>query len=142
MSEFHKSESVPEKNDGLVKIVVLDTFDEMVLNSGKNGMFVDQSYGPLKTENAFDVQTILAICWYSLICLFAVLVVLVEFYAPWCAHCQRLAPIINEVAYAVQSNTDVLIAKYVSWDRFSEIQIFTFRSQRFKGSFNKYSFVR
>ena len=39
VSEFYKSEPVPEKNNEPIKTVVLDTFDEMVLNSGKNGMY-------------------------------------------------------------------------------------------------------
>ncbi|KAJ6709361.1 PROTEIN DISULFIDE-ISOMERASE [Salix koriyanagi] len=37
--------------------------------------------------------------------------VLLEFYAPWCGHCQKLAPILEEVAISYQSDADVLIAK-------------------------------
>jgi protein disulfide-isomerase A1 len=39
VSEFLKSEPVPEKNDDPVKIVVLETFEDLVLKSGKNGMY-------------------------------------------------------------------------------------------------------
>lgn len=37
--------------------------------------------------------------------------VFLEFYAPWCGHCQKLAPILEEVAISYQSDADVVIAK-------------------------------
>ncbi|KAH8515890.1 hypothetical protein Peur_047283 [Populus x canadensis] len=37
--------------------------------------------------------------------------VFLEFYAPWCGHCQKLAPILEEVAISFQSDADVVIAK-------------------------------
>lgn len=37
--------------------------------------------------------------------------VLVEFYAPWCGHCKKLAPIWDELATEVASNSDIVIAK-------------------------------
>lgn len=72
--EFIKSERIPEKNDEPVKVVVADSFEDMVVKSGKN--------------------------------------VLVEFYAPWCGHCKKLAPILEEVAISFQADPDVLIAKF------------------------------
>ncbi|EEE57183.1 hypothetical protein OsJ_07123 [Oryza sativa Japonica Group] len=37
--------------------------------------------------------------------------VLLEFYAPWCGHCQKLAPILEEVAVSLKDDEDVVIAK-------------------------------
>jgi len=37
--------------------------------------------------------------------------VLVEFYAPWCGHCKKLAPVWDELGEAFEANSDVVIAK-------------------------------
>merc|ERR1712110_254684 len=37
--------------------------------------------------------------------------VLVEFYAPWCGHCKKLAPVWDELGEAFETNPDVVIAK-------------------------------
>lgn len=39
--------------------------------------------------------------------------VLLEFYAPWCGHCEKLAPILDEVAVSYENDPDVIIAKMV-----------------------------
>lgn len=67
-----KSEPVPEKNDGPVKVAVAENFKELVLDNPKD--------------------------------------VLVEFYAPWCGHCKKLAPTYEEVGKTL-AGEDVEIVK-------------------------------
>jgi len=38
--------------------------------------------------------------------------VLVKYYAPWCGHCKKLAPIWDELGDAFKDNKDVVIAKF------------------------------
>ncbi|OZJ06278.1 hypothetical protein BZG36_00778 [Bifiguratus adelaidae] len=71
-----KSAPIPETNDGPVKVVVADQFDEIVYDSDKD--------------------------------------VFVEFYAPWCGHCKRLAPIWDQFATDIAANpanSHIVIAK-------------------------------
>lgn len=39
---------------------------------------------------------------------------LIEFYAPWCGHCKKLAPILDEVALSFDNDAEIVIAKIVS----------------------------
>lgn len=73
LKPFKKSEPIPEVNNEPVKVVVAESLQDVVFDSGKN--------------------------------------VLLEFYAPWCGHCKKLAPILDEVAVSFQSDADVIIAK-------------------------------
>ncbi|CAH8351942.1 unnamed protein product [Eruca vesicaria subsp. sativa] len=73
VSPHKKSQPIPTENNEPVKVVVAESLDDMVFNSGKN--------------------------------------VLLEFYAPWCGHCQKLVPILDEVAVSYQSDPSVVIAK-------------------------------
>ncbi|KAA8547045.1 hypothetical protein F0562_003474 [Nyssa sinensis] len=73
LKPFVKSEPIPEADNEPVKVVVADSLQDKVFNSGKN--------------------------------------VLLEFYAPWCGHCKKLAPILDEVAVSFENDADVIIAK-------------------------------
>ncbi|KAF3446999.1 hypothetical protein FNV43_RR12179 [Rhamnella rubrinervis] len=74
VQQYIKSAPIPEENNESVKVVVADSLQDMVFNSGKN--------------------------------------VLLEFYAPWCGHCKKLAPILEEVAVSYENDPDVVIAKF------------------------------
>ncbi|UYV80089.1 PDIA3 [Cordylochernes scorpioides] len=64
LTPYLKSESVPENNDGPVKVAVAKNFQELVTDSEKD--------------------------------------VLIEFYAPWCGHCKKLAPTFEELGTAMK----------------------------------------
>lgn len=38
--------------------------------------------------------------------------VLVKYYAPWCGHCKKLAPIWEELGTLYKDNKDLVIAKF------------------------------
>lgn len=71
---YTMSQPIPQENNEPVKVVVLDSLQDMVFKSGKE--------------------------------------VFLEFYAPWCGHCQKVAPILEEVAVSYEKDPNVMIAKF------------------------------
>lgn len=62
VSAFRKSEPIPEENNEAVKVVVGDNFEDIVLNSPKNGVPI--LYHPLLYIIEFAVMN--CFCLYSL----------------------------------------------------------------------------
>lgn len=73
LSATKKTEAVPETNDEPVKIVVGDSWEDIVADKTKD--------------------------------------VLVEQYAPWCGHCKKLAPVLDELAAELSHVETLVIAK-------------------------------
>ncbi|XP_059620059.1 protein disulfide-isomerase A3 [Phlebotomus argentipes] len=73
LEPYIKSEAVPEKNDGPVKVAVAKNFKELVTDVDKD--------------------------------------VLIEFYAPWCGHCKKLAPVFDELGEKLKAESGVSIVK-------------------------------
>ncbi|KAK8550936.1 hypothetical protein V6N12_039615 [Hibiscus sabdariffa] len=73
LKPYYKSGPIPETNDEDVKVVVANSFDEIVLDESKD--------------------------------------VLLEIYAPWCAHCRSLEPIYKKLAKHLKGIDSLVIAK-------------------------------
>jgi len=67
---------------------------------------------PIPETNDEPVITLVAKNFDAVIADKANTVVLVDFYAPWCGHCKKLAPIFDELGANFKSTKGVIIAKY------------------------------
>jgi protein disulfide-isomerase A1 len=65
---------------------------------------------PIPEDNSGPVKVVVAHTFQSIV-KDASKDVLVEFYAPWCGHCKKLAPIWDELGEAYASSPNVVIAK-------------------------------
>jgi protein disulfide isomerase len=66
---------------------------------------------PIPEEDDEPVRTLVAKNFDEVIGDASKTVILVEFYAPWCGHCKKLAPILDELGSFFKSNEGVVIAK-------------------------------
>jgi protein disulfide isomerase len=102
----------------------LFTWDEssgLELNAETLKSFVDQSVAgtyksniksePIPEANDEPVKTLVAKNFEEVISDSSKTVILVEFYAPWCGHCKKLAPVLDELGTHFKSNEGVVIAK-------------------------------
>jgi protein disulfide-isomerase A1 len=66
--------------------------------------------------------------------------VLIEYYAPWCGHCQSLAPIYESLAARLKENTNIVIAKMdATANEVESVMIEGFPTIKFYPSNNKES---
>ncbi|KAE8709833.1 PDI-like 1-1 isoform 2 [Hibiscus syriacus] len=108
---YVKSEPIPVENNEPVKVVVADTLEDMVSNQGEMVclLLCLMIFFPL-----FAISVVTHVYYLQTQIVGAESKVLLEFYAPWCGHCQKLAPISDKVAVHYEKDANVLIAKLVS----------------------------
>ena len=95
------------QNDGDVKIVVGDNFDEIVLDESKDVLLEVYIYVTM-TKVRTKGKT-----YESLVCNLDLWLSFVykQLYAPWCGHCQSLEPIYNKLGKHLRGIYSLVIAK-------------------------------
>jgi protein disulfide-isomerase A1 len=68
---------------------------------------------PIPEDNAGPVTTVVGLNFAETV-LDSTKDVLVKYYAPWCGHCKKLAPIWEELGELYKDNKDIVIAKFDS----------------------------
>jgi protein disulfide isomerase len=103
----------------------LFTWDEssgLEMNAENLQSFVEQAMAgtyktnvksePIPEENDEPVRTLVAKNFDEVVSDSSKSVILVEFYAPWCGHCKKLAPVLDELGTFFKSDEGVIIAKF------------------------------
>jgi protein disulfide-isomerase A1 len=102
----------------------LYTFDEsgVELSADSLKSFIQESVAgtyktniksePIPAKNDEPVRTLVAKNFEQVLADPANKVILVEFYAPWCGHCKKLAPVLDELGKHFEETKGVIIAKF------------------------------
>lgn len=97
------------QNDGDVKIVVGNNFDEIVLDESKD-VLLEVCYIIVEGSIQILLFDLIFVGGYSnysnLLMQF-----FLQIYAPWCGHCQALEPTYNKLAKHLRSIESLIIAK-------------------------------
>jgi len=99
------------KFDGDVEKMTVDDITKFVadFNDGKLTPF--QKSEAIPEDNSGPVKVVVGHSFEDIV-LDSTKDVLVKYYAPWCGHCQKLAPHWEELGTHVKDVSDIVIAKY------------------------------
>ncbi|KAF3537470.1 hypothetical protein F2Q69_00020926 [Brassica cretica] len=100
----------PDSKKYLKANVVVEEIESWMKDFKDGKVAVFKKSQPIPAENNEPVKVVVAETLDDIV-LKSGKNVLIEFYAPWCGHCQKIAPILDEVALAFKNDPSVIIAK-------------------------------
>ncbi|CAF2140534.1 protein disulfide isomerase-like 1-2 [Brassica rapa] len=100
----------PDSKKYLKANVVVEEIESWMKDFKDGKVDVFKKSQPIPAENNEPVKVVVAETLDDIV-LKSGKNVLIEFYAPWCGHCQKIAPILDEVALAFKNDPSVIIAK-------------------------------
>jgi len=107
LTEINEGTNYPLKQASELTVETISQFIQQFLD-GKLEPFLRSDPIP---ENNNEVVKVIVGKSFSDIVLDPKKDVLLEFYAPWCGHCKKLAPVYDELGAALKEDNDVVIAK-------------------------------